>query len=217
MAEDMKKGLFITFEGPEGSGKSTQSGLIFDSLAADGYLSFRTAEPGGTALGERIRDILLERDDIRMDSVAELFLFQADRAQHVEEVILPAIEGGKIVLCDRFNTATFAYQGYGLGIDLDVIRCLDDIARKGLDPDLTIVLDIEVEAGIARATSDRMADRMEKRELDFHRKVRNGYLDMAKKSPDKIKVIGTSGPVEDVYRKVRKEVYDLIEGHKRTD
>ena len=118
MEEGLKKGIFITFEGPEGSGKSTQSSRLQQDLIADGHETVHTAEPGGTDLGKRIRSILLEKDDIRLNDTAELFLFEADRAQHVEEFILPAINDGKIVICDRFNTATFAYQGYGLGMDM---------------------------------------------------------------------------------------------------
>ena len=118
----MSKGIFITFEGPEGSGKSTHSKRLCEDLISDGFDVLHTAEPGGTALGERVRSVLLEKEEIKLSGHAELFLFEADRAQHVEEVILPSVKGNKIVICDRFNTATFAYQGYGLGMDMDFIE-----------------------------------------------------------------------------------------------
>jgi len=132
MAEKLKKGLFITFEGPEGSGKSTHSKRVHEELLSSGLDVVHTAEPGGTPLGSKIRDILLEKEDIRLGELSELFLFEADRAQHLEETIGPALKEGKIVLCDRFNTATFAYQGYGLGMDMTMIEWIDSKATKGV-------------------------------------------------------------------------------------
>lgn len=217
MAEKIKKGIFLTFEGPEGSGKSTQSELIFKSLIAGGYQAIHTAEPGGTELGKKIRDILLEREEIRLGAVAELFLFEADRAQHVEEVIFPALQDKKIVVCDRFNTATFAYQGYGLGMDMDLIKNVDGAARQGVSPDLTIIIDIDPARGLARATSGGKADRMEKRACEFHTKVRNGYLEMARRKPEKIKVIDGAGSIGEVHAKIKREVHALIERHKRPE
>lgn len=211
MAKKITKGLFLTFEGPEGSGKSTQSELICKCLISDGYDVCRTAEPGGTELGAKIRDILLEKDEIRMGSLAELFLFEADRAQHMEEVIVPALSEKKIVISDRFNTATFAYQGYGLGMKIGLIKDIDDIARGKITPDLTIILDVDVETGMKRAAKRGKADRMEKRCTDFHMKVREGYLDMAAKDPGRIKVIKASGEINEVHEKLKKEVYGLIE------
>ncbi|MFH1665514.1 MAG: dTMP kinase [Candidatus Omnitrophota bacterium] len=207
-------GLFITFEGPEGSGKSTHSRRLCAELAADGYEVLHTAEPGGTPLGRKIRDILLEKDDIRLGREAELLLFEADRAQHVADVIVPALESGKVVVCDRFNTATAAYQGYGLGMDMGLIDTVDAIATGGLCPDLVILLDIDVGKGLARATSGRGGDRMEKRDLRFHEDVRKGYLAMAEKFPDRIKVIKVSGDIDRTYDLVRKEAYDLFARYK---
>jgi len=132
MAEKLKKGLFITFEGPEGSGKSTHSKRVHEELLSSGLDVVHTAEPGGTPLGSKIRDIPLEKEDIRLGELSELFLFEADRAQHLEETIGPALKEGKIVLCDRFNTATFAYQGYGLGMDMTMIEWIDSKATKGV-------------------------------------------------------------------------------------
>lgn len=211
MEKKLEKGLFITFEGPEGSGKSTQSSRLCEDLESSGYEVMHTLEPGGTLLGKRIREVLLEKDDISLGKVAELFLFEADRAQHVEEIILPALEEGKIVVCDRFNAATFAYQGYGLGMDLDFIKKADKKATQGLSPDLTILLDIDIETGLARAIGEHDPDRMEKRSRDFHEKVRQGYLAQAKESPEMIKVIEVSDDIEGTYGRVRGMVFGLLE------
>ncbi len=214
MAKKLKKGLFITFEGPEGSGKSTHSKKLFSELRSSGYPAIRTSEPGDTLLGARVREILLKKDGIKLGQYAELFLFEADRAQHVEEVIRPALEAGKIVICDRFNTATFAYQGYGLGLDMGLIRKIDSAATGGLEPDLTLLLDVNVSTGLNRAGKARTADRMEKRGTGFHEKVRRGYLKLAAASGGKIKVIKVTGKAR-TYALVKKEVYGFIERHKR--
>ena len=206
----MSRGLFITFEGPEGCGKSTQSSRLTEDLASDGYDVIHTHEPGGTDLGNKIRELLLQRDDIRLDRTAELLLFEADRAQHIEELIKPAVEAGKIVLCDRFNTATFAYQGYGLGMDMELIESVDKAACGGLAPDLTILLDIDIETGLKRAGKTSSADRMEKRSKDFHGKVRQGYLSLAKKSGGRIKVVNVTEGLEETYEQVKELVFDFI-------
>lgn len=216
MAENLTKGIFITLDGPEGCGKSTQSRLLKEELAAVGYDVIHTFEPGGTLLGSRIRSILLEKDDIRLDSKAELLLFEADRAQHIEELIRPAVEEKKIVICDRFNTATFAYQGYGLGMDMDLIKSVDKASTGGLNPDLTIVLDLEVSTGLERATAENGPDRMEERSSEFHEKVREGYLELARKSPDRIKVIEVRETIDETFELIKKEVYDVIKRYKRT-
>lgn len=216
MAEKVTKGLFITFEGPEGSGKSTQSRKMLEELSSKGYDCVHTREPGGTSVGKRIREVLLDKDEIKLSSSAELFLFEADRAQHVRNIIRPAMEEKRIVLCDRFNTATFAYQGYGLGVDMDLIKKIDDSATGGLKPDLTILFDIDVEIGISRATAGREADKMEKRGLEFHEKVREGYLKIAEEDPDRIKVIKVDGKIDQTFEEVKKEVYGLIDRYKRT-
>ncbi len=217
MPKNLRRALFITLEGPEGSGKSTQSRRLVDDLLSDGYDVLHTAEPGGTALGRRIRDMLLQKDDIRLDEQAELFLFEADRAQHVEEVIIPALETGKVVICDRFNTATFAYQGYGLGMDLGLIEKVDRVATGGLCPNLTILLDVDVETGLARAAAEHPADRMEKRSRDFHEKVRRGYLALAERSPDRIKVVKVGDDPDGTYGLVKEQVYGLIERYKGSE
>ncbi|HPS20427.1 MAG TPA: dTMP kinase [Candidatus Omnitrophota bacterium] len=214
MAKTLKKGFFITFDGPEGCGKSTQSRRIYEKLLSDGYSVVRTAEPGDTRLGKVIREALLKKHDIEIKPEAELFLFEADRAQHVREVVKPAVDAGKIVICDRFNTATFAYQGYGLGMDLGEIKKIDAFARGGVAPDLTIVLDVAADEGLKRAGRSREADKIEKRGFAFHDKVRNGYLALAAADTERIKVVDASRGLEEVYRSVEKEVYAFIERHK---
>ncbi|MEA3490077.1 MAG: dTMP kinase [Candidatus Omnitrophota bacterium] len=216
MAEEIEQGIFITFEGPEGSGKSTHSRRVYEELLSDGFDAVHTAEPGGTALGRGIRDLLLEKDEIRLDSQAELFLFEADRAQHVEEFIRPQLRMKKVVICDRYSTATFAYQGYGLGTDIGFIERVDAAATGGLCPDLTVLLDVDVETGLARAGAGRPADRIEKRNRQFHEKVRRGYLSLAEKFPDRIKVIEVRDNRDETYNLVKEEVYALIERYKRS-
>lgn len=216
MAEELKKGIFITFEGPEGSGKSTHSTRLSGDLESKGYQVLHTAEPGGTSLGSRIRSILLEKEEVRVGQEAELLLFEADRAQHVREVILPQLEKKRIVICDRFNTATFAYQGYGLGMDMGQIEAVDRLATRGLSPDLTILMDLDVETGLKRAVAEHAADKMEKRGSEFHEKVRKGYLALAEKYPDKIRIIKVNEDMEETYKLVREEVYGFIERHTGT-
>ena len=215
MAQELTKGLFVTFEGPEGSGKSTHSKRLYKDLMDDGYDIVHTSEPGGTALGAGIRDLLLKMDSVRLDSMTELFLFEADRAQHVREMINPSLEANKIVLCDRFNTATFAYQGFGLGMSMDLIEELDALATDGLRPDLTLLLDVDVETGIARAKARGPVDRMEKRDMEFHENVRRGYLVLAASKTENIRMISAGDGIDRVYDSVKKEVYGLIERHKR--
>ncbi|MBU0683925.1 MAG: dTMP kinase [Candidatus Omnitrophota bacterium] len=212
----MKKGFFITFDGPEGSGKSTHSVRLKDDLTLDGYDVIYTREPGGTLLGQKIRDVLLKNEDIKPGKQAELLLFEADRAQHVEEIIKPALDKGKTVICDRFNTATFAYQGYGAGMDINMIRSIDDFVTNGIFPDITLILDIEVNMGLSRAGKRCSADKMEKRPYEFHERVRQGYLDIAKKFPKKVKVIQVKNDIDETYKFIKNEVYDFIGRNKRS-
>ncbi len=217
MAEKLKKGLFIAFEGPEGCGKSTQARLIAEDLRSNGYEVILTVEPGGTALGEKIRDVLLEKDDVPINGYAELFLFEADRAQHIQEVIKPAVEEGKIVITDRFNLATFAYQGYGLGMDMAIIEKVDAASTGGIAPGMTILLDIDAETGLRRAGSVGSPDRMEKRSVEFHERVHAGYLTIAKKDPENIKVVKVKDTAGETHGEIKDLVYDLVERYKRTE
>lgn len=198
--------MFITFEGIEGSGKSTQ----LRRLAARISDAVVTKEPGGTPLADRIRAILLDSSS-HLDPVAELFLFAASRRQHVVEIIRPALKRGAAVLCDRFTDSTLAYQGFGRLIDLDKLRALNAWATESLTPDLTLLFDLPEEVGLSRARS-RNAEavhdegRFEAEELRFHRRVREGYLALAVAEPARFAVIDSEGDVDEVYARVEAEL-----------
>jgi len=212
MAERVKKGIFIAFEGPEGSGKSVHSRHVVETLQAEGFGVIHAAQPGDTELGLFIRDVLLKKDDIDITQLSELFLFLADRAQHVQQVIKPALAEGRIIICDRFSSATLAYQGYGLGMDIDMIKKMNDIATSGIYPDLTILLDVLPLKGLARARSRSELDRMEKRNIDFHNKVRDGYLSMAKENAEKFVVIDASEEnIDDIFKVIMERIREFIE------
>lgn len=202
----MKKPLFITFEGCEGCGKSTQAKLLADHVKRRGRSVVLTREPGGTRLAEAIRTVLLDPKNIILPR-AELMLYEASRAQHVEEIIHPALKAGKIVICDRFTDATLAYQGYGRGLDLRTIRELNRTAADGLVPDLTIYLDIPAESGLKKAkTLKHGGDRLEREALSFHRRVREGYLALAKKEPRRIVTIKTASSKEETHSRIKAAV-----------
>jgi dTMP kinase len=185
-------GLFITFEGGEGCGKSTQSRLLLKKLEQQNIPVVLTHEPGGTALGNEVRKALKRKRDSSISPQAELFLLAASRAQLVAEVIRPALEEGKVVLCDRFTHSTMVYQGYGRGLDFTAIKMVNNMATGYLNPDLIILLDISPEQGLAR--KQRLKDRFELEDLSFHRRVREGYLKMATAEPDRWLVIDASLP-----------------------
>ena len=210
----MKRGLFITFEGPEGCGKSTHSRLLCDFLKKLSYDCILTREPGGTRAGEEIRRILLHSDGVNISDLTELFLFEAARAQIVEEIIKPALAAGKIVICDRFSDATVCYQGYAGGVDLKAIKTLNMIATGGLKPDLTIVLDIDTATGLKRAKAKGI-DRMERKRSAYHKRVRAGYLKLAKIYPNRIRVIKVDGSIEDTQMIVKREAGHVIQRYKR--
>lgn len=195
----MDRGLFITFEGADGCGKTTQIKLLDEYLRAKGYQTLLTREPGSKGLGEKLREILLNYDG-EVSPVAESFLFLADRAQHVDCIIKPALEKGIIVLCDRHTDSTLAYQGYGRGLDLEEIRKLNKIATSGLTPDLTIVLDVDIETSQARVGAEK--DRMESAGIEFFQRVRNGFLEIAKQEPERVKVINSADSIENIHKKV---------------
>ena len=199
----MKKGLFITFEGADGCGKTTQIKLVKDYLEKSGYEVVLTREPGAKGLGEKIREILLNYDGIVSDR-CESFLFLADRAQNIDTIVNPAVEKGKIVLCDRHIDSTVAYQGYGRGLDLERINKLNLLATDGRVPDLTIVFDIDVETSMRRVGKEK--DRMESAGIEFHNRVRNGYLEIAKNEPERVKVVDGREGIEKVFENVK----DLI-------
>lgn len=192
------KGLFISFEGIEGTGKTTQVKFVFNYLRGKGYRVIQTEEPGGTAISRRIRELLLSPDSQGMDPVTELLLYNASRVQHLNELIVPALTSGEIVVTDRFCDSTVAYQGYGRGIDLDLIDSLDKISTGGLRPDITILLDIEVETGLRRNREIHKNDRLEKEDISFHQKVREGFQKIAEREPERMHVIDCSGSIESV-------------------
>ena len=188
------KGRFITFEGPEGSGKTTQLTLLAERLRTEGHDVVETQEPGGTAIGKQIRAILLDPASAALRPTAELLLMFASRAQNVDEVILPALAAGKIVLCDRFTDSSLAYQGAGRGLGADVIYDLDRIACRGLVPHLTFLIDIDIETGLKRAQQTRM----EEQPIAFHRTVRETFLQLAQDESRRIKLIDGSQSIEQV-------------------
>jgi dTMP kinase len=205
----LKKGIFITFEGMEGCGKSTHSKLLVNYLKNRGYPCIHTREPGGTNLGEEIRVTLLKSKNINISDLAELFLFEACRAQLVKDVIKPALNKKKIVICDRFSDATLSYQGYGGNVDINMIKTLNRLATGNLSPDMTLLLDIDTAKGLKRA-GRKGVDRMELKGIAYHKKVRNGYLKLAKVDPKRIKVIKVDGAIDRVQAIIRKEVERVI-------
>jgi len=204
----LRRGVFITFEGIEGCGKSTHSKLLFEYLKKIGFTCIHTREPGGTKLGEAIRRVLLDSPGIRISDLAELFLFEACRAQIVKEIIRPALDSGYIVISDRFSDATFSYQGYGGRVDLKAIKTLDRVATTGVVPDLTMLLDIDTLEGLKRARKKGI-DRMEKKDLSYHKRVRAGYLKLSKQYPCRIRRVEVSGRIPEVQTKIRREV-DIV-------
>ncbi len=209
-------GPFITFEGVEGSGKSTQIVLLANYLSAHGKSVTLTREPGGTSIGDQIRKILLDPANTSLDPRAELLLYAAGRAQHLAEIIVPERAAGRIVLCDRFSDATLAYQGYGRGLDLGLIRSLDKIVTDGIRPDLTILLDIDVATGLARARGRNSSvglegeARFENEHLSFHERVRQGYLDLARQEPDRFRIVDASPNPDLVQNKLRQLIDELL-------
>lgn len=197
----MGKGLFITFEGADGCGKTTQINLLKKYLEEKGKEVLLTREPGGRGLGEKVREILLNYDGVVSDR-CESFLFLADRAQNVDVIVKPALAEGKIVLCDRHTDSTVAYQGYGRGLNLDEIYMLNNLATGGKKPDITFVFDVDIETSMQRVGNEK--DRMESAGKEFFNKVRNGYLEIAKSEPDRVKVIDSTKSIEEVHKDVVK-------------
>lgn len=202
-------GLFITLEGIEGVGKTSNLQFIQEQLQSAGHDCVVTREPGGTPLGESLRGLLLSHSDDQMCDDAELLMMFAARAEHLNKVILPALEAGKTVLCDRFTEATYAYQGGGRQLDTDKIAKLEDLVQGDLRPDLTVVLDAPVEIGRARAGRRSEPDRIEKEQDGFFQRVRQAYLDMAKQYPHRIAVVDASLPLEQVQVQISNMLVDF--------
>lgn len=197
---------FISFEGIEGSGKTTQVKLLRDYLQGRGYKVVITEEPGGTKIGLKIRDLLLHPEN-SMEPLTELLLYNASRLQHIRKVIYPALLRGDIVITDRFIDSTIAYQGYGRGIDLAIINTFNKIVAADLKPALTFLLDVDVEDGLRRNRKVQKTDRLELEAVEFHNRVRMGFLQLAKEEPERIKLINASKGIEEV----NKEVIDILE------
>ncbi len=204
------KGIFISFEGIEGTGKTIQSRLLYEYLKKKGYEVTLTEEPGGTRIGLKIRDLLLSVENKGMTPLAELLLYNASRAQHIQEVILPVMNKGAIVITDRFTDSTVAYQGYGRGIDLSIINSLKRTIAADLQPDITILLDLDVEVGLRRNRGINKMDRLELEDIEFHKRVRNGYLEIATKEPERIKLVDASEGIEQVHNRIIKIITDFF-------
>lgn len=191
------RGVFVTFEGGEGSGKSTQLRIVAHRLAARGLKVRELREPGGTRVGEAVRTVLLDPEHSGLDARAELLLYEAARAQLVAEVIEPALASGEVVLCDRFYDSTTSYQGFGRGLPLDEVTALNAVATGGLVPDATLLFDVDPQLGLERAT--RLgSDRLENEDLAFHEKVRTGFLDIAAREPLRVTVIDASASIDQI-------------------
>jgi dTMP kinase len=208
------RGVFVTFEGGEGSGKTTHLKLLAHHLRGFVDEVVETRDPGGTTIGKEIRTLLLSPESAPISDAAELLLYEASRAQLVREVITPAIARGAVVLCDRFTDSTIAYQGFGRGLDLDLIRRLNHFATGGLAPDLTILLDLDPRIGLERcARSSRVEltsrDRLEAEPLAFHQRIREGYLALAREEPDRIRVMNAAMSMGEIEAVVRDEVLHL--------
>lgn len=210
------RGTFVTFEGIEGSGKSTQIALLAAALQSQGKQVVLTREPGGTPIGDQVRKILLDPENSALDPKAELLLYGASRAQHLHDVVLPAIAAGAIVLCDRFSDATLAYQGYGRGLDIEMIQALDCLVTAGMRPDLTLLLDIDAAIGVARAHGRNAVRgleaeaRFENEEIAFHERVRQGYLTLAREFPERVRIVDAARSPEAVQLNIREIVNTLL-------
>lgn len=200
--------LFVTFEGGEGSGKSTAIKSLVDKLQKEGYEIVLTREPGGTPISEQIRDVILNKGNTAMDPVTEALLYAASRRQHVEEKVRPALKEGKIVLCDRFLDSSLAYQGGARGLGMDLILKINEPAINGLWPDVTIFFDLKPEVGLARinANSNREVNRLDVEKMEFHQKVRASFLELAERYPDRYVIIDASKTPEEV----AEEAYDAL-------
>ncbi|MFH1073970.1 MAG: dTMP kinase [Candidatus Firestonebacteria bacterium] len=195
--------IFITFEGPEGSGKTTQIKLLVHYLKSRGISVVETREPGGSEIAEKIRELLLDPRNKKMAAPAELLLYLASRAQHIKDKIKPSLEKGKTVICDRFSDSTMAYQGYARGISKQLIQSMNNFATSGLKPDLTFYVDIDVDIGLRRARKrSGRKDRLELEKTSFHNKVRRGYLALAEKEPGRIKIIRGNGTIEEISKQI---------------
>ena len=209
----MRKGIFITLEGCDGCGKSTQAPRLADFLSSFERSMVHTREPGGTPFAEQLRKIILN-PDLEITPVAELMLYEAARSQHLVSTIVPALNKGFLVLCERYIDATVAYQGYGRKLSLKMIQQLNALATGNLMPDLTLVLDLPVEQGLERArVRCQLPDRMEQQDLAFHRRVRAGYKAIARQFPKRVRLVSGIGTIDEVQRRLQKECQKILKLH----
>ncbi len=204
------KGLFITIEGADGSGKSTQIERLRRYLEDKHYEVVLTREPGGTIISEAIRNVTLNKDYMEMSHTTEALLYAASRAQHVEQFIKPSLNEGKVVICDRFVDSSVIYQGYARGLGMENIEAINSYATGGLQPDLTILLDIDAEEGLKRKKDQKELDRLELQKFEFHKKVSEGYKKLAKKHPERIYAIDALLPVESIHEEVVKVIEKML-------
>ncbi|UOE55542.1 dTMP kinase [Bacillus sp. CMF12] len=208
----MKKGKFITVEGPEGAGKTTIIDMLASNLAKEGYQVLQTREPGGIEIAEQIRSVILDKNNTKMDPRTEALLYAAARRQHLAEKVKPAMDKGFIILCDRFIDSSLAYQGYARGLGIDEVYSINSFAIEGMMPELTLYFDIEPEAGLDRINQHkgREVNRLDLEKLDFHHKVREGYLKLMELYPERIFKIDASRPLEEVYQQAESKLKELI-------
>lgn len=206
------RGKFIAIEGTDGSGKSTQIELLMDYLRKKGADVIFTREPGGTQISEKIREIILDVDNSEMTGITEALLYAAARSQHVEEKIIPALEAGKIIVCDRFVDSSIAYQGAARGLGAEKIMGINEAALHGIMPDMTLFFDLSPEKGILRKKNERALDRLEKEKMDFHEKVYEGYKNLCKKYPERIKPIDADRSIDEVHSEVIEVIDGLLKG-----
>jgi dTMP kinase len=207
----MRRGKFITVEGIEGTGKSTNIDFLTGLIEKRGFEVLRTREPGGTPMAEQIRQLLLDHDQENLPAIAELLLFFASRSLHLSNTIIPSLQQGKWVVCDRFTDASRAYQGSGRGLDLDRIERLAEWVQEGVEPDMTLLLDAPAEIGMVRAAARGNGDRMDNEELAFYQRVRAGYLTLADMHPERFAVVDASRPLADVQVSIEAELETLFD------
>ncbi len=205
--------MFITFEGPDGSGKTTQARMLVEYLQARGLPVIYTREPGGTEISEQIRKVILSTHNLAMQNETEVLLFSAARAQIVAELIRPALAAGKIVVCDRYSDSTLAYQGYGLGLDLEALRAITQFATRGLVPDLTFYIDVPVQVGLERRHQGE-TNRLDQKNVEYHMRVREGYLELAQAEPERFVVIDGTQPIDQVQTEIRARMSEELKRRK---
>lgn len=206
----MKRGLFITTEGTDGSGKTTQIKLIESYLKEKGFEVVVTREPGGTAIGEKIRSIILDTENSDMSYITEMMLYASARAQLVNELIKPSLEVGKVVICDRFIDSSYVYQGFGRNIDIELIERVNNIALDGVRPDITLFFDIDPEVALKRRIQSTGADRIEQEAMDFHKKVYSGYKKLVSMYPDRIKAIESNRSIQEIFVDAKEQIDKIL-------